>query len=330
VSADAAPPVKARGLVKRYKDVLAVDHVDLNVRAGDVYGFLGPNGAGKTTTLRMALGLIVPTEGTVELFGRDPMRQGARALEGVAGFVEAPGFYPYLTGRKNLELLAALDGDGAARRIGEVLEIVELSPRAGHRVGSYSHGMRQRLGIASALLRSPRLLILDEPATGLDPAGMRDMRRLIRRLAEQGMTVLLSSHQLPEVQELCDRVAIVDSGRVVYEGALSDLRRQGGAGYRLRTTDDTRALEVARLQAGIERVQRDHNGLAFQADERAVGALSLALGRASIGILTLTPELATLEDLFFRLTEDGDEAGGVASAVVEPRASDDEELVPTR
>ena len=122
-----APPVKARGLVKRYGDVLAVDHVDLNVRTGDVYGFLGPNGAGKTTTLRMALGLITPTEGTVELFGRDPLRHGAHALEGVAGFVEAPRFYPYLSGRKNLELLAALDGDGAAARIDEVLEIVELS-----------------------------------------------------------------------------------------------------------------------------------------------------------------------------------------------------------
>ncbi len=247
--AEEAPPVKARGLVKRYKEVLAVDHIDLNVNVGDVYGFLGPNGAGKTTTLRMALGLIVPTEGTVELFGRDPLREGARALEGVAGFVEAPRFYPYLAARKNLELLAALDGDGAKERIDEVLEIVELTPRAGHRVGGYSHGMRQRLGIAAALLRRPRLLMLDEPATGLDPGGMRDMRALIRRLADEGITVLLSSHQLPEVQELCDRVAIVDSGRVVYEGALADLRRQGGAGYRLRTTDDARALELARAKA---------------------------------------------------------------------------------
>src|SRR5580658_7088266 len=204
-----APPVKARGLVKRYKDVLAVDHIDLTVGDGDVYGFLGPNGAGKTTTLRMALGLITPTEGSVELFGHDPMREGARALQGVAGFVEAPRFYPYLTARKNLELLAALDGNGAKERIGEVLEIVELSPRAEHRVGGFSHGMRQRLGIAAALLRHPRLLILDEPATGLDPAGMRDMRALIHRLAGEGITVLLSSHQLPEVQELCDRVAIV-------------------------------------------------------------------------------------------------------------------------
>jgi ABC-2 type transport system ATP-binding protein len=300
-----APPVKARGLVKRYDEVLAVDHIDLNVRAGDVYGFLGPNGAGKTTTLRMALGLITPTEGTVELFGRDPMHHGARALEGVAGFVEAPRFYPYMSARKNLELLAALDGDGASARIGEVLDIVELAPRAKHRVGGYSHGMRQRLGIAAALLRRPRLLILDEPATGLDPAGMRDMRLLIRRLAAEGITVLLSSHQLPEVQELCDRVAIVDSGRVVYEGALADLRRQGGAGYRLRTTDDQRALEVLRGQGGIEHPITGAHGLGFQAQEQDVGPLSVALGVAGIGILALTPELATLEDLFFRLTENG-------------------------
>jgi ABC-2 type transport system ATP-binding protein len=308
---DEAPPVKARGLVKRYKEVLAVDHIDLNVQVGDVYGFLGPNGAGKTTTLRMALGLIVPSEGTVELFGRDPMREGAQALEGVAGFVEAPRFYPYLTARKNLELLAALDGGGASRssigeRIDEVLQIVELTPRAGHRVGGFSHGMRQRLGIAAALLRRPRLLMLDEPATGLDPAGMRDMRTLIRGLADEGITVLLSSHQLPEVQELCDRVAIVDSGRVVYEGALADLRRHGGAGYRLRTTDDTRALAMVRAQPGIEHVigtPPTAQGLGFQAEERDVGALSLALAQAGIGILALTPELATLEDLFFRLTE---------------------------
>jgi ABC-2 type transport system ATP-binding protein len=314
------PPVCARGLVKRYDEVVAVDHIDLNVRAGDVYGFLGPNGAGKTTTLRMALGLISPSEGSVELFGRDPLRVGARALEGVAGFVEAPRFYPYLSGRKNLELLAALDGGEARERIDEVLEIVELSPRARHRVGGYSHGMRQRLGIAAALLRRPRLLILDEPATGLDPAGMRDMRVLIRRLADEGITVLLSSHQLPEVQELCDRVAIVDSGRVVYEGALADLRRQGGAGYRLRTTDDPLALRVLREAPGIEHASAGEHGLAFQAEEREVGALSLSLAQASVGILALTPELATLEDLFFRLTE-----GHATTRGVEDREASDAE-----
>ena len=302
-AADSALPVRARGLLKRYGELIAVDHIDLNVHAGDVYGFLGPNGAGKTTTLRMALGLITPSAGTVELFGRDPMREGARALQGVAGFVEAPRFYPYLSGRKNLQLLAALDGAGANERIDAVLDLVELAPRAGDRVGGYSHGMRQRLGIAAALLRAPRLLILDEPSTGLDPGGMRDMRSLIRRLAGEGITVLLSSHQLPEVQELCDRVAIIDSGKVVYEGALSELRRQGGAGYRLRTTDDELALRIAREQPGIENPAASQHGVRFQAQEHDVGALSLALARAGAGILALTPELATLEDLFFRLTE---------------------------
>src|SRR5207244_12860889 len=163
------PPVEVRGLVKRYGSLVAVDNVDLTVRPGDVYGYLGPNGAGKTTSLRMMLGLIRPTAGTVRLFGRDP-QLGVAALEGVAGFVEAPSFCPDLRGRANLELCASFDGGGAAKRIDEVLEIVQLSDRAKDKVGGYSHGMKQRLGIASALLRRPQLLLLDEPATGLDPA----------------------------------------------------------------------------------------------------------------------------------------------------------------
>ena len=239
-----APPVEARGLVKRYGDVVAVDGVDLTVEPGDVYGYLGPNGAGKTTVLRMLLGLITPTEGRVRLFGSDPLVDGARALDGVAGFVEAPRFYPYLTGRKNLELLAALDGGGAAARIDEALDVVELTERQRHKVGGYSHGMRQRLGVAAALLREPRLLLLDEPATGLDPAGMRDMRALVARLALAGTTVLLSSHLLTEVEELCNRVAIVRSGRIVFEGALADLKRTAGGEWRLRTTDDDLAFTV--------------------------------------------------------------------------------------
>ena len=171
--------------------------------------------------------------------------KGARALDGVAGFVEAPRFYPYLSGRKNLELVAALDGDGAAGRIGEALDTVDLADRAKHKVGGYSHGMRQRLGIAGALLRAPRLLLLDEPTTGLDPAGMRDMRALIRRLADQGITVLLSSHLMAEVEELCDRVAIIGSGRVLYEGALDELIASTSGRYELRTTDDIYAMQIA-------------------------------------------------------------------------------------
>src|SRR5437762_10510850 len=249
-------PVELRGLVKRYGDLVAVDRVDLTVEAGDVYGYLGPNGAGKTTSLRMMLGLIRPDEGSVRLFGRDPMVT-VHALDGVAGFVEAPRFYPYLTGRRNLDLLAAFDGREARDRIGSALDTVELTDRAGDRVGGYSHGMQQRLGIAAALLRAPRLMLLDEPATGLDPAGMRDMRRLIRRLADDGMTVLLSSHLMPEVEELCNRVAIIQSGAIIYEGAIADLKRTAGMTYKLHTTDDEQALAVCRAQPGIADVARD-------------------------------------------------------------------------
>src|SRR5204862_2771367 len=197
--------------------------VDLTVEAGDVFGYLGPNGAGKTTSLRMMLGLIRPTEGRVELFGRDPLVDGAKALDGVAGFVEGPRFYPYLSGRRNLRLLADYDEPVSRSRIEAVLELVELRDRAKDRVGGYSHGMRQRLGIAAALLREPRLLLLDEPTTGLDPAGMRDMRDLVRRLAAEGITIMLSSHLLYEVEELCNRVAIIRKGRIVYEGQLQEL-----------------------------------------------------------------------------------------------------------
>jgi ABC-2 type transport system ATP-binding protein len=301
-------PIEVRGLCKRYGELVAVDDVDLTVEAGDVFGYLGPNGAGKTTSLRMMLGLIAPSAGSVRLFGRDP-QTSVKALRGVAGFVEAPTFYPYLNGRVNLDLLAALDGDGARGRIEEALEIVGLSHRAKDRVGTYSHGMRQRLGIAAALLRAPRLLLLDEPATGLDPGGMRDMRDLIRNLSGQGMTVLLSSHLLTEVEELCNRVAIVREGRVAYQGSLADLRRQAGGGYLLRTSDDERARAVAEAQAGIGEVRdAPAAGLTFSAEsEEAIGALSLALAESGALTLELSSRQATLEDLFFRLTE-GEEA----------------------
>src|SRR3954453_5458218 len=304
---DDATPIAIRGLVKRYGEIVAVDNVDLSVEHGDVFGYLGPNGAGKTTSLRMMLGLIRPTAGSVRLFGRDP-QLGVAALEGVAGFVEAPAFYPYLSGRKNLELCAALDGGASASRIDEMLELVQLSDRAGDRVGGYSHGMRQRLGIASALLRAPRLMLLDEPATGLDPAGMRDMRALIRRLADGGMTVLLSSHLLAEVEELCNRVAIVRSGRIVYEGAIAELKRMGASGYRLRTTDDERALAVCEAQPGVTDVRSGAHAIHLNAEEQAAAALSVALVEAGVAIVELVRETATLEDLFFHLTEGEDQA----------------------
>jgi ABC-2 type transport system ATP-binding protein len=303
----AAAPLEVRGLSKHYGELRAVDGVDLTVNVGDVYGYLGPNGAGKTTSLRMMLGLIRPTAGLVRLFGNDPMR-GVQALERVAGFVEAPTFYPYLSGRRNLELLAAFDGQGAAARIDQSLETVELKDRARDRVGGYSHGMRQRLGIAAALLRDPKLLLLDEPATGLDPAGMRDMRVLIRRLSQQGITVLLSSHILIEVEEVCNRVAIIRSGRIVYEGEIAELRRGAGTLYRLSSTDDARAAEICRAQPGIDEV-RTGRGVSFKADEDAVGRLSQALIDGGVLIKALAPQTVTLEDLFFSLTEDSPDGG---------------------
>jgi ABC-2 type transport system ATP-binding protein len=313
VSDGGPPPIEARGLVKRYGHVTAVDDVDLTVDRGDVYGFLGPNGAGKTTTLRMLLGLIRPDTGAARLFGRDPLVEGAAALDGVAGFVEAPRFYPYLSGRRNLELVAALDGGGARDRIDAALATVELADRAGDKVGGYSHGMRQRLGIAGALIRDPALLILDEPTTGLDPAGMRDMRHLVRRLAEQGITVLLSSHIMAEVEELCDRLAIVRSGRVIYEGRLDELLHSTGQRYRLRTTDDHRALEIATHQPGVGEVRFEDEGLSLAADEDAAAGLSIALVEAGLGIRALVPAAASLEELFFRLTE-GDTNGANGAA----------------
>jgi ABC-2 type transport system ATP-binding protein len=301
------PPLEVRGLVKRYGDLTAVGGVDLTVNAGDVYGYLGPNGAGKTTSLRMMLGLIRPTAGTVRLFGRDPL-ESVRALEGVAGFVEAPTFYPYLSARRNLEMLAAYDGNGAGARIDQALETVELTDRQRDRVGGFSHGMRQRLGIAAALLRDPKLLLLDEPATGLDPAGMRDMRLLIRRLAGEGMTVLLSSHLLTEIEDVCNRVAIVRQGRIVYEGEIAELKRGAGTRYWLQTTDDERALAVCRAQPGIGEVNGDHGRISFTADDAAVTALSQALVESGALIRAMAPQTVTLEDLFFTFTEgDGDQ-----------------------
>jgi ABC-2 type transport system ATP-binding protein len=336
VSQASPPPVEVRGLVKRYGELTAVDGVDLTVQAGDVYGYLGPNGAGKTTSLRMMLGLIRPTAGTVRLFGRDPMMSVA-ALQGVAGFVEAPTFYPYLNGLRNLELLAAYDGNDAKRRIASALETVELADRAKDRVGAYSHGMRQRLGIAAALVRDPKLMLLDEPATGLDPAGMRDMRLLIRRLAGQGMTVLLSSHILTEVEDVCNRVAIVRSGKIVYEGEIAALKRGAGTVYRLHTTDDELALRICRAQPGVfdARVEgrpdgahrpdsgdpeasAARTGIAFTADEAAVAVLSQALVEAGALIKALAPQTATLEDLFFSFTEGN---GAAAERPPEPAAA---------
>jgi len=249
------------------------------------------------------LGLIRPTEGSARLFGRDPLVDGAKALQGVAGFVEGPRFYPYLSGRRNLMLLADYDEPRSRSRIEEVLELVELRDRAKDRVGGYSHGMRQRLGIAASLLRSPRLLLLDEPTTGLDPAGMRDMRDLVRRLARERITIMLSSHLLNEVEDLCNRVAIIRKGRIVYQGGLRDLLADTTVRYRLQSVEPERARLVCLAQAGVDEVAQTDGLVTFNADgEEAVAALSIALGQAGIGVTTLAPETVSLEELFLGMT----------------------------
>src|SRR3954467_15653613 len=242
----AALAVEAAGVTKRYGSLTAVDNISVQVAQGEVYGVLGPNGAGKTTFLRMLFGLVRPDSGSIRLFGRSWGEAGPRALDGVSGFVESPRFYPYLSARTHLKGLGRLDGGLVPGRIDEVLEIVDLADRADDKVGAYSFGMRQRLGVALSLLRDPQLLVLDEPANGLDPAGMRDMRALIKRLAGSGLTVLLSSHDMSEVEEICDNVTIMRKGSVVFHGEISELRAQAPQqGHRVLTDDDDRALALA-------------------------------------------------------------------------------------
>jgi ABC-2 type transport system ATP-binding protein len=298
---ETAIPVEVRGLSKRYGGVTAVDSVDLTVRPGDVYGYVGPNGAGKTTTLRMVLGLIRRDGGEVRLFGRDPA-DGPSALAQVAGFVESPSFYPYLSGRANLELLGALDGGVERRWVDECLDRVGLLDRARDRVGGFSLGMRQRLGIAASLMRRPSLLVLDEPANGLDPAGIRDMRTLISALPGQGVTVLYSSHLLAEVEDVCNRVAILDRGRVAFEGELDDLRATAGEATRIETPDLERTLALART-FGLTDARVEGPALWLQSPSSVLDRFTIALGVAGIPIRALSRERRSLEDLFFRLTE---------------------------
>jgi ABC-2 type transport system ATP-binding protein len=309
-------PIEARGLVKRYGQVTAVDRVDLTVDRGDIYGFLGPNGAGKTTTLRMLLALVRRDAGSIRLFGRDPAADPIAALAGIAGIIEEPRLYPYLSGRANLELLAALDRGRAGRgEIDRVLEQVELRDRAGDRVGGYSQGMRQRLGIASCLIRRPRLLLLDEPANGVDPAGIRFLRALLRELADEGMTILLSSHLLAEVQEVCNRVAVINLGRIVHEGALADLAATAAPRYRLRATDVERAAAALQRLESINELRREQDELSFTlAGDTDAVALTRALAEVGVGIRELVREQTTLEELFFRLTESETDATEVVAA----------------
>ena len=223
-----APALKTNGLSKAYGKRLAVDRLDLEVDRGELFGFLGPNGAGKTTTIRMSLGLIAPTSGSVEILGLDVRKHRTEILPRVGALVESPALYSYLSGRDNLRAVGDLLGGATEKRIDEVLEIVQLKGRDRDKVRTYSMGMKQRLGLALALLNDPDLLILDEPANGLDPAGIVEMRDLLRSLAAAGKTVFISSHVLSEVEQICTRVAIINHGRLVRVAPVAELLKGGG------------------------------------------------------------------------------------------------------
>jgi ABC-2 type transport system ATP-binding protein len=307
VAGDGVPALETRRLTKFYGDLVAVDAVDVVVPSGSVFGLLGPNGAGKTTLMRMAFGLVQPTSGEVFTLGRSFARDGIGALDGVAGFVETPRFYPYLSGRENLQILHQLDGGGGNGSIDGALETVDLASRGRDRVRSYSYGMVQRLGVAAALLRRPRLLVVDEPTNGLDPAGIREMRALIERLAGTGLTVLLSSHNMTEVAELCDRVAIMSRGRIVFQGTMADLEGQAEEPvYVLRTTDQPAAYQIAAGTAGVAGVASEDGQIVLAASESGLTELTTRLGRLRIGITHLAARETPLETLFFRLTGHGD------------------------
>ena len=295
--------VQTRALTKRYgASILAVDNLDLEVRRGEVFGFLGPNGAGKTTTLRMLLGLIRPTSGVATVAGHPPGHPAGLAR--VGAIVEAPNFYPYLSGLDNLRVMA--DYCGVPRsRCEPALEQVELTPRAGDKFGTYSMGMKQRLGVAATLIKEPDLLILDEPTNGLDPAGMKDMRRLIRELGKGDRTVLVSSHLLNEVEQICDRIGVIQSGRLIAQGTMDELR--GEAGVLVRAEPGPKAREVLERLLGAPAVHTKDGSFQLQTQPDRAAEINRALVEAGVAVSELRPNQSSLEEAFLHLT--GEEAG---------------------
>ena len=296
--------VETRGLTKHYgKSIVAVDGLELNVNRGEVYGFLGPNGAGKTTTLRMLLGLIRPTAGTARVVGAEP--GSPASLMKVGAIVETPAFYPYLTGYENLRLLAIYCGV-PLKRVDSTLEEVELTPRARHKFSTYSMGMKQRLGVAAALLKEPELLILDEPTNGLDPQGMADVRNLIISLGKGNRTVLVSSHLLGEVEQMCTRIGVIRKGKLVAEGTIDELR--GAATLTVRAAPADKAREVLEKGSGAENVKVIADGsFSLKVDLRHTAEINRQLVEAGVAVTELHANERSLEDIFMELT--GTEGG---------------------
>ncbi|MER7674549.1 ABC transporter ATP-binding protein [Kitasatospora sp. NPDC096128] len=312
---DTQPVVRARGLTKCFGDVVALDGVGLELLPGRIHGLAGPNGAGKTTLLGLLLGLAVADGGELEVLGR-PVGRALAAPDGVAGFVDGPGLYPSLTARRNLAALAALRGqDTGAGRIGEVLFEVGLRDVADDRVRGFSLGMRQRLGLAAALLTRPRLLVLDEPSNGLDPAGKQHVHGALRRLAEDGVTVVLSSHRMDDLEALCSEVTILATGRVRFSGPLGELAAETRAlDHRLLTSDLRTARQVAAGTAGVTVVDgvgawRGTEALVVRASGPAVEQLLAGLVQEGVRVREVAPVVSPLEAAYLALTDGQQEDG---------------------
>jgi ABC-type multidrug transport system ATPase subunit len=309
--------IEIEGLRKSYRrrsgKTIAVDGLELAVPEGGVYGFLGPNGSGKTTTIRCVLGLARPTEGHVRLLGRPVPHDLRAAARRTGAIVETPALFPTMTARENLRLMASIDGIGDGR-VDEVLDAVGLADRADDLVKRYSLGMKQRLALAAALLKDPELLILDEPANGLDPAGMREVRQLLRRLADEGRTVFVSSHILAEIESTCDRVAILAHGRCVAEGSVEEVvARAGHRSAVVVKVADLAAGERVLRGAGMD-VERVDDGLRVDLPPESAGEVTRALAISDQWVTELRLDRFTLEDVFLELTTDAG-AGGDADAV---------------
>ena len=292
-------------LTKQYGQRLAVNNLNLEVRRGEIFGFLGPNGAGKTTTIRMALGLITPTAGSVEIFGQDVFRERAKILPRVGALVETPALYLYLSGRDNLRALGSTLGGVPATRIDQVLELVGLTGRQKDKVRTYSLGMKQRLGVAMALLQEPELLILDEPTNGMDPAGIVEMRDLMHRLVQAGKTIFVSSHLLAEVQQICTRVAIIGQGKLITESSVAELTR-GQGDFRVSVEKASEALALVQAQAWGASARLEHDGTLITRGPDGTGrTLNLFLSQAGFVPEIIERSVQDLEQVFLQLTDTG-------------------------
>ncbi len=301
--------IEVKGLTKKYKEVTAVNNLDLNVYKGDVFGFLGPNGAGKSTTIRMLLSLITPTSGSVKLFGQDLIKHRLEILKRIGGIVEKPDFYLYLPAIKNLEILGKLSGaDVSKKNLMEMLELVGLDKRANSKVKTFSHGMKQRLGLAQALLHDPELIILDEPTTGLDPQGIKEIRDLIIHLSEdKNKTIFLSSHILKEVQVIANRMIIINKGTTQIEGSVEDLLNSDTLSVTVEVNDLQNAantIENSQWKKFLK--EKNKTTLIFEIQDDDIPVLNKFLVENNVEVKSLVP-VRSLENFFLKITEGGAE-----------------------